>query len=40
MTRASVRSKIDFRCGIKMSFKEMIKPHMKISVVTMARGRL
>jgi hypothetical protein len=30
---------MDFRCGTKMSFKQVRNAHMKKSVVTTARGR-
>ena len=34
-----VRSKIAFRCGMRMSLSAVRKPHMKNSVVTAANGR-
>jgi hypothetical protein len=39
MAAAYPRSKIDFRCGTRMSFSDVSNPHMKNNVVTMASGR-
>ncbi len=40
MTCAKLRSKIDFKWGTRMSFRQVRNPHMKNSVVTMASGRV
>ena len=40
MTSAYVRSKMDFRCGTRMSLSAVRKPHMKKRVVNIVSASL